>query len=79
MIKLKSKHVGGAFSKRKSCIVSGVYEDIPAWPATAGRNIGAHFGLRTAQGIIEFECENEILKQTWVDGVRNLLHQVANL
>lgn len=79
IVKLKSKHVGGAFSKRESCVVCGVYEDIPAWPAKAGRSIGAHFGLRTPQGIIEFECENQILKQTWVDVVRNLLHQVEKL
>ncbi|KAK9273622.1 hypothetical protein L1049_018432 [Liquidambar formosana] len=30
--KMKSKHMAGTFTKKKKCIVSGVYCDIPAWP-----------------------------------------------
>lgn len=33
------------------------------------------FGLRTAQGLVQFECENSFTKQQWVDGVQNLLRQ----
>ncbi|BAT12044.1 Os10g0560000, partial [Oryza sativa Japonica Group] len=35
------------------------------------------FGLSTAQGLVEFECENSTSKQRWVDDVKNLLRQVA--
>lgn len=81
IVKLKSKHIdiGGAFSKRKSCIVYGVYEDIPAWPGrgSCSGGGGIHFGVSTSQGIIEFECENEKHKQKWVDGIRNLIHQIC--
>ena len=30
IVKLKSKHIGGAFSKKKKGVVYGVYDDIPA-------------------------------------------------
>ncbi|WOL10200.1 VAN3-binding protein isoform X3 [Canna indica] len=79
MVKLKSKHIGGALSKKKKSVVYGVYDEIPAWPEQA-RELGekrCYFGLRTAQGLIEFECENSISKQKWVDGVQNLLRQVS--
>ena len=35
------------------------------------------FGLSTAQGIVEFECQDSTSKQNWVDDVQNLLRQVA--
>lgn len=35
------------------------------------------FGLSTAQGIVEFECQDGTSKQNWVDDVQNLLRQVA--
>lgn len=34
------------------------------------------FGLQTAQGLLEFECESEVNKQKWVDGIQNLLRQL---
>ncbi|KAJ6354506.1 hypothetical protein OIU77_005170 [Salix suchowensis] len=32
IVKMKSKHMGGTFTKKKKCVVSGVYTDILAWP-----------------------------------------------
>ncbi|CAL5020506.1 unnamed protein product [Urochloa decumbens] len=83
MVKLKSKHIGGAFSKKKKGVVYGVYDDIPAWPAAAHEGGGAsaaeacHFGLRTAQGLLEFQCESRAQRQDWVGAVKNLIRQVA--
>lgn len=76
--KLKSKHIGGALSKKKKSVVYGVYDEVPAWPGQTMQSVEekCYFGLRTAQGLIEFECENRISKQKWVDGVQNLLRQV---
>ncbi|URE29900.1 Plant pleckstrin region [Musa troglodytarum] len=75
IVKLKSKHIGGALSKKKKSVVYGVYDDVAAWPERAGER--CCFGLRTAQGSIEFECENSVSKQRWVDGVQNLLKQAS--
>nr|XP_019709089.1 VAN3-binding protein isoform X2 [Elaeis guineensis] len=80
IIKLKSKHIGGALSKKKKSVVYGVYDEVPAW---SGREKDCAeerccFGLRTAQGLIEFECENRTSKQKWVDAVQNLLRQVTD-
>ncbi|KAM3226057.1 hypothetical protein ACQJBY_058631 [Aegilops geniculata] len=87
IVKLKSKHIGGAFSKKKRSVVYGVHDDMPAWPpghepcgmpdsATAAPE-KRHFGLRTAQGLVEFECESRMHKQEWVESVKNLLRQAA--
>ncbi|KAG6510609.1 VAN3-binding protein-like [Zingiber officinale] len=80
IVKLKSKHIGGALSKKKKSVVYGVYDEIPAWPERSKECVEerCYFGLRTAQGLIEFECENSITKQKWVDGVQNLLRQVSS-
>ncbi|KAF7085165.1 hypothetical protein CFC21_088641 [Triticum aestivum] len=87
IVKLKSKHIGGAFSKKKRSVVYSVHDDMPAWPpghepcgmpdsATAASE-KRHFGLRTAQGLVEFECESRMHKQEWVESVKNLLRQAA--
>nr|GMC51247.1 VAN3-binding protein [Ipomoea batatas] len=73
--KMKSKHMAGTFTKKKKCVVSGVYSDIPAWP---GREEEAHehrayFGIQTADRIVEFECRNKGEKQMWVDGIQHML------
>ncbi|KAG2244945.1 hypothetical protein Bca52824_093215 [Brassica carinata] len=74
MIKLKSKHVGGAFSKKiKIC------DEKSAWPYRKERENNSeevYFGLKTGQGLLEFKCKNKIHKQRWVDGVQCLLRQV---
>lgn len=77
--KIKSKHIGGAFSKKKKSVVYGVYDDMPAWPHEGGDSgsEAGHFGLRTAQGLLEFQCERREQRQEWVEAVKNLLRQVA--
>ncbi|URD83927.1 Plant pleckstrin region [Musa troglodytarum] len=78
MVELKSKHMGGALSKKKKSVVYGVYDGIPAWSGRAREcaEQRCYFGLRTAQGLMEFKSENSVSKQKWVDGVQNLLRQV---
>ncbi|XP_057863244.1 VAN3-binding protein isoform X4 [Cryptomeria japonica] len=80
VVKLKSKHIGGTFSKKKKSIVYDVCSDIPAWP---GRDLlegeqRRHFGLRTARGLMEFECSNEKEQQIWTEGIRHLLSLAQN-
>ncbi|XWS49120.1 hypothetical protein CRYUN_Cryun13aG0136400 [Craigia yunnanensis] len=79
MIKLKSKHVGGAFSKNNKCIVYGVCDETSAWPYRKERETSEelYFGLKTGQGLLEFKCKSMIHKQKWVDGIQNLLRQVS--
>uniref|UniRef100_A0A0E0CPB6 PH domain-containing protein n=1 Tax=Oryza meridionalis TaxID=40149 RepID=A0A0E0CPB6_9ORYZ len=90
IVKLKSKHIGGAFSKKKKSVVYGVDDDVQAWPAPHPCGGGAvpptpetassekcQFGLRTAQGVVEFQCESRAQKQDWVESVKNLLRQAA--
>jgi hypothetical protein len=78
MIKLKSKHVGGAFSKKIKCVVYGVCDEKSAWPYRKERENSeeVYFGLKTGQGLLEFKCKSKIHKQRWVDGVQSLLRQV---
>ncbi|WJX41524.1 hypothetical protein P8452_28866 [Trifolium repens] len=38
--KMKSKHIGGTFTKKKKYIVTGVCSDIPAWPGREKEDIG---------------------------------------
>ncbi|KAK8516323.1 hypothetical protein V6N13_047028 [Hibiscus sabdariffa] len=81
MIKLKSKHVGGAFSKNNKCIVYGVCDETSAWPYRKERETSdseeLYFGLKTGQGLLEFKCKSKIHKQKWVDGIQNLLRHVC--
>ncbi|KAJ0961938.1 hypothetical protein J5N97_029766 [Dioscorea zingiberensis] len=81
IVKLKSKHLGGALSKKKKTVVYGVYDEVPARSARVRQAAedGCSFGLRTAQGLLVFECENNICKQKWVEGVQNLLYQVNGI
>uniref|UniRef100_A0A5B6Z557 PH domain-containing protein n=1 Tax=Davidia involucrata TaxID=16924 RepID=A0A5B6Z557_DAVIN len=77
-IKLKSKHVGGAFSKKNKYVVYGVCDEAAAWPFRKEReNVEVYFGLKTAQGLLEFKCKNKIHKQIWVDGIQNLLRRIS--
>ncbi|PAN48505.1 hypothetical protein PAHAL_9G386200 [Panicum hallii] len=79
MLKLKSKHIGGALSKNNKSVVYGVYSELPTWaePGKDSMEETCCFGLSTAQGLVEFECESSASKQKWVDDVQNLLRQVA--
>ncbi|XP_037426959.1 VAN3-binding protein-like [Triticum dicoccoides] len=77
ILKLKSKHMGGALSKNNKSVVYGVYSELPEW-TEPGKCLPETccFGLSTAQGLIEFKCESSSSKQSWVHGVQNLLQQV---
>lgn len=79
IIKIKSKHVGGAFSKKNKCVVYGVCDEVAAWPYRKEREISdeVYFGLKTAQGLLEFKCKNKNHKQKWVDEIQNLLRRVS--
>ncbi|CAL4932247.1 unnamed protein product [Urochloa decumbens] len=79
MLKLKSKHIGGALSKNNKSVVYGVYSELPTWPEPGKSSMEETccFGLSTAQGLVEFECDSSASKQKWVDDVQNLLRQVA--
>ncbi|XVE65106.1 hypothetical protein DITRI_Ditri07aG0155000 [Diplodiscus trichospermus] len=80
MIQLKSKHVGGAFSKKNKCTVYGVCDETCAWPYRKERETWSeelYFGLKTGQGLLEFKCKSKIHKQKWVDAIQNLLYHVS--
>ncbi|CAN8267134.1 unnamed protein product [Cochlearia groenlandica] len=81
MIKLKSKHIGGAFSKKIKCVVYGVCDDISAWPYSKERENTeeVYFGLKTGHGLLEFKCKSKIQKQRWVAGIQSTLRQVTCL
>ncbi|KAI3468219.1 hypothetical protein Pfo_024882 [Paulownia fortunei] len=74
--KMKSKHMGGTFTKKKKCVVSGIYSEVPAWPGreTESKEQMAYFAIQTADRVIEFECRNKGGKQMWVDGIQHMLH-----
>ncbi|KAL0324555.1 UNVERIFIED_CONTAM: VAN3-binding protein [Sesamum calycinum] len=75
-IKLKSRHVGGAFSKNNKSIVYEVIDESGGWPFMKEReNMEVYFGVKTAQGLLEFKCKNKVHKQKWVHGIRKLLHR----
>lgn len=82
MVKLKSKHMGGTYTKKKKSVVSEVCKDIPAWPGRELLEGGEHkryFGLRTERGLIQFECTNENAHQIWTDGISKLLSMTQPL
>ncbi|CAN6910002.1 hypothetical protein Bca4012_078202 [Brassica carinata] len=82
MIKLKSKHIGGTFSKKIKCVVYGLCDEISAWPYSKDREDNSeevYFGLKTGQGLLEFKCKSKIQKQRWVAGIQSTLRQVTCL
>ncbi|RZC74417.1 hypothetical protein C5167_049892 [Papaver somniferum] len=89
MVKLKSKHVGGAFNKKKKYIVYGVYDDdeITIWSnqevkknnSISTEDRSCYFSLKTAQGVLEFKCKSKSHRQKWVLNIQNLLHQVGRV
>ncbi|KAH7840544.1 hypothetical protein Vadar_018404 [Vaccinium darrowii] len=75
--KMKSKHMAGTFTKKKKCIVSGVYHDIPAWTGREreeNTEQRAYFGIETGDRIIEFECRNKSDKRMWIEGIQHMLN-----
>ncbi|XP_042481520.1 VAN3-binding protein isoform X2 [Macadamia integrifolia] len=80
--KMKSKHIAGAFTKKKKCVVSDVYCDTPAWPQRETEDGGrqrAYFGIQADDRVIEFECRSKGDKQMWTDGIRLMLHCRTNM
>ncbi|OIV93352.1 hypothetical protein TanjilG_31399 [Lupinus angustifolius] len=80
-VKIKSMHIGGAFSKKNRCVVYGVCDKDGTWPYRKEREGSEefYFGLKTAQGLVEFKCMSKLHKQEWVDEIETLLHQVNTL
>ncbi|XP_012827301.1 PREDICTED: LOW QUALITY PROTEIN: uncharacterized protein LOC105948627 [Erythranthe guttata] len=75
-MKLKSKHVGGAFSKNNKCIVYEVIDESDRWPFRKEReNMEVYFGVKTAKGMFEFKCKNRVHKQKWCIGIQQLLQR----
>ncbi|KAL1197612.1 VAN3-binding protein [Cardamine amara subsp. amara] len=76
VLKMKSKHVGGTFTKKKKHMVLEVKRDVPAW---AGRDLfngdkHHYFGLKTeTKRVIEFECRNQREYDIWTQGVARLV------
>ncbi|KAI4327140.1 hypothetical protein L6164_019637 [Bauhinia variegata] len=81
IIKIKSKNVGGAFSKKNKCVVYGVCDQDAAWPYRKEREASEelYFGLKTGQGLLEFKCKSKLHKQKWVDGIECLLGRVNSV
>ncbi|KAI4316118.1 hypothetical protein L6164_024130 [Bauhinia variegata] len=76
VVKMKSKHMAGAFTKKKKYIVIGVCDDIPAWPGREREDTSenkGYFGIKTADRIIEFECGSKGDKQIWIEGIQYML------
>ncbi|XP_024163118.1 VAN3-binding protein isoform X2 [Rosa chinensis] len=75
--KMKSKHMAGTFTKKKTCVVSEVYCDIAAWPGREREDCSkprAYFGIKTADRTIEFECRSKRDKHMWTEGIQNMLN-----
>ncbi|KAK9120610.1 hypothetical protein Syun_018227 [Stephania yunnanensis] len=82
VVKLKSKHVGGAFSKKKKCVVYGVCDGISIGKRRerdANAEDSCYFGLKTAHGLLEFKCKSKISRQKWVDSIQDLLDHARSI
>ncbi|KAF6177026.1 hypothetical protein GIB67_040924 [Kingdonia uniflora] len=81
MLKMKSRHVGGTFTKKKKNVVLEVCKNMPAWPGRhllEGGELRRYFGLKTSmRGVVEFECRNQKEYDVWTQGVSRLLFMVA--
>eukprot|EP00252_Welwitschia_mirabilis_P021673 TRINITY_DN5619_c0_g1_i1.p1 TRINITY_DN5619_c0_g1~~TRINITY_DN5619_c0_g1_i1.p1 ORF type:complete len:492 (+),score=116.39 TRINITY_DN5619_c0_g1_i1:162-1637(+) len=74
-VKIKSKHIGGTLSKKKTGIVYDVCKETLA---STGKDYldgeeRYHFCLKTDQGLMQFECKNEKEQQMWIEGTKQLL------
>ncbi|KAK9144360.1 hypothetical protein Sjap_004263 [Stephania japonica] len=82
VVKLKSKHVGGAFSKKKKCVVYSVCDGISIGKRRerdANAEDSCYFGLKTAQGLLEFKCKCKISRQKWIDSIQDLLDHARSI
>lgn len=74
--------MAGTYTKKKKCVISGVHNDIPAWPRREREDNTeqrAYFGIKTADRIIEFECRSKGDKQMWTDGIQHMLNCRNNM
>ncbi|GLJ40759.1 hypothetical protein SUGI_0842750 [Cryptomeria japonica] len=80
VVKLKSKHMAGTYTKKKKRVVFGVYKDLPAWSNTEMCVLGDegrwYFGLETGKGVIQFECFTKEVHEMFTRGVEHLLSLV---
>jgi len=62
-------------------VVYGICDKDGAWPYRKERKSSEefYFGLKTAQGLLEFKCESKFHKQKWVDGIGCLLRRVNSV
>ncbi|KAJ1390088.1 Pleckstrin-like, plant [Sesbania bispinosa] len=76
---LRWKHVSVYINKK--CVVYGVCNKDGAWPYIKERGATEeyYFGLKTAQGLLEFKCKGKIHKKKWVDGIESLLNRVNSI
>ncbi|EFJ20519.1 hypothetical protein SELMODRAFT_443866 [Selaginella moellendorffii] len=75
IVKIQSKHMG--LRKKRKGIVLDVDANIPAWPGRSLLDNGEqrrYFGLKTATGMLEFECKSEYEHRLWTQGIAHLLH-----
>ncbi|XWS13704.1 hypothetical protein CRYUN_Cryun36dG0060800 [Craigia yunnanensis] len=81
MLKMKSRHVAGTFTKKKKNVVLEVIKDMPAWPGRhllEGGENRRYFALKTVmRGVVEFECRNQREYDIWTQGVSRLLSIAA--
>ncbi|OMO77661.1 hypothetical protein CCACVL1_14918 [Corchorus capsularis] len=81
ILRMKSKHVAGTFTKKKKNVVLEVCKDMPAWPGRHLFHSGEqrrYFGLKTeTRGVVEFECRSQREYDMWTQGVSKLLAIVA--
>ncbi|GLU03564.1 hypothetical protein SLE2022_207560 [Rubroshorea leprosula] len=81
ILKMKSKHVAGTFTKKKKNVVLELCKDMAAWPGRHLFDSGEqrrYFGLKTeTRGVVEFECRNQREYDVWTQGVSRLLAIVA--
>lgn len=59
-------------------MVYGICDKDGAWPYQKEREASEelYFGLKTAQGLLEFKCKSILHKQQWVEGIESLLRQL---
>ena len=62
-------------------VVYGICDKDGAWPYRKERKTSEefYFGLKTAQGLLEFKCDSKLHKQKWVDGIGCLLRRVNSI
>lgn len=62
-------------------VVTGVLNDIPAWPGREREDSGekAYFGIVTADRVVEFECKSKGDKQMWTEGIQQMLNYCSNM